>query len=216
MPWGRESRLVSVVLGSVNYGFRTTCRQATSTTLGHIAGMTNGVLNNGTVLGANSPKPGRASKPGTTTNGENSYYRFNLRATLLGDNWTLTMPNYSAQRISSPRARLVKVNMAAGSVVVPYGWRMDNEQYTAIGATARGELGIEDVEADDLPTTFFGINKPKPKRVRKYVTVGTGESAQGGTTTTFVDRAREDTLPEGWILVGQTGGRVGYTPGSGT
>lgn len=214
MPWGRESRVVSVVLGSINYGFRTTCRQATSTTLGHVNAMANGVLATGTVLGCNSPKPGRASKPGATTNGESSFYLFSLRATLLAADWQLTFPSYSAQRISSPRAKLVRVGMQAGSVVVRFGWRMDMEQYTALG-DARTGLGITDVAADDLPTTHFGVNRPRPNRARKYISVTSGGSTQAGTTTTFVDQAKEDSLPTGWILVGQRGGRVGYNPGSG-
>ncbi|MFB2979678.1 hypothetical protein [Microseira sp. BLCC-F43] len=176
--------------------------------------MTNGVLQAGTVLGCNSPKPGKASKPGSTTNGESSFYLFSNRATLLAANWNLTFPNYSAQRVSSPRSKLVKVNMRAGSIIISYGWRMDMEQYNVIG-NDRTALGIEDVVTSDLPTTCFGVNKPKPNRVRKYVTVGTGENAQGGVTTTFVDTARESSLPEGWIMVGQRGGRIGFTPTSG-
>ncbi|WP_226594757.1 hypothetical protein, partial [Microseira wollei] len=73
MPWGRQSRVVSVVLGTFNYGFRTTCRETTSSTLGHVNAMTNSVLATGTVLGCNRPKPGSASKPGATTNGESSF-----------------------------------------------------------------------------------------------------------------------------------------------
>ncbi|WP_226595114.1 hypothetical protein, partial [Microseira wollei] len=42
-------------------------------TLGHVNAMTNSVLATGTVLGCNRPKPGSASKPGATTNGESSF-----------------------------------------------------------------------------------------------------------------------------------------------
>jgi len=215
MPWGRQSRIVSVVLGVFNYGFRTTCRQTTSTTLGHVNAITNGVLNTGTILGCNSPKPGRASKAGTGgTNGENSFYKFSERANLLQNNWDLTLPNYSAQRISTPQSKLVKVGLQAGNLVIKFGWRMDIEQYNVI-ADARAGLGIEDVGENDLATTCFGINKPRPKRVRKYLVVsGAGDSRQG-VTTTFVDQAKENSLPDGWALVGQRGGRVGFNPGTG-
>ncbi|GET44622.1 hypothetical protein MiSe_94530 [Microseira wollei NIES-4236] len=115
--------------------------------------MTNSVLATGTVLGCNRPKPGSASKPGATTNGESSFDRFSLRPTLLAANWDLTFPNYSAQKISSPRAKLVNVGMQVGNLIIQFGWRIDMEQYNVIAADARTALRIEDVEADDLPTT---------------------------------------------------------------
>lgn len=207
MPWGRESRIVCVPMSGINYAFRTTCKQSTSTELGHAEAMANGALIGGAVIGSNSPKPGRASKPGATINGENSFYRFSLRATLLAANWDLTLPQYSAQRVSSPRSKLVKVGMDAKGIIVSFGWRMDMEQYTALG-DSRSALGIEDVAADDLSTTYFGINKPRPRRVKKYITTADGQ----GVTSTFVDQAKESNLPEGWILVGDRGGKVGFIP----
>lgn len=202
MPYGTK-RLVSVAvagLPDMKYGFSTDVSEATSTALGHVAASTNGVVAPGTVFGANSPKPPRASKKfeSTVKGTESSFVATGAIAAAKAAGWKISPGKIrypSATKFSVPVMVAYKPYAATGTV--NYAWSMPKYQHALID-TALAGLGIELITGANYATAVFGINNPRPKRAKLVVT------GEGGTNTltTFVSEAKSDSLPEGWALAG--------------
>jgi len=205
-----ESRLVAVQLINIpglKYGFRTSIAEASSTKLGHIAGMEGGNLIRGLVLGINSPKPPKAKKrfASTTKNYESSFIDPTAIDVARADGWTISLGKPFKGRVSTKYSKLVYVDHKIADavmegqteslpgVIVKYAWRMPIYQYTQLGAD-KAALGITDVTLNDLNEVIYGANSTKPARVSKEIVVN-GVPAK---ITTFVAHNKADSLPAGW------------------
>lgn len=169
---------------SIKYGFLTNAPAATRTACGHNAIAAD--YPTGLVIGANAPKPGRASKrTATGTNG--SFYDIGQRATLRTDGWSLTYPKI---RRGSTGANSNAVYVNLGSI--KYAWRMPKTTYTKVGGD-RAVLGIEDATSNDTDLVW-GASYPKPPKASKVEVGADGTNV----ISTFVDTSAVDSLPDGW------------------
>lgn len=185
-----ESRLVYVTIdgfSGLNYTFKTRVKSSTSTDLGHTE-LDTGSLSSaqGYVIGAQSPKPPRASK--RTQNGiEGSFV----------DKAKLGAAKAAGYQISKGKVRRgadteftrVKYVLING---IKYAW---NSPTSAQEPGDVASTGVKDAtSSDDL---VFGADFPKPPRVKK-------ELAAGSFYSTFADPNDLDTaLESGWIPSGE-------------
>ena len=173
----------------VKYGFASNVDANVATACGHqaIADDTAGL-----VFGANSPKPGRASRKRATGQSEGSFYDWAVYAALLADGWSASLPK---RRRGGASARGQSVYVTINGI--KYAWNMTNRQATRIGGL--DALGISVATANDTDLVF-GANSPKPPVARKV------EVGQDGTDviSTFVDPQRLNDLPAGWALFNES------------
>lgn len=213
-----ESNLVFVAMitegkTTAKYAFRTTIESTTGTVLGHTAATgKNNDLVAGVILGANSPKPFRASsEQGGTRRSESSFIANNKIGTAKAAGWTITAPKYRSAPISG-RSKLVFVGTKVGATVINYGWAMPNYQYEKISAEL-ATLGITEIDTkSDIAETkaFFGVNVPRPGRASKEIAGGTAGSG-GGLLTTFVsDTKADDAIAAGWRVRAKQTVQKGY------
>lgn len=202
-----------------NYAFRTNLEDTSGSVLGHVSALKDGVLLAGIVIGANSPKPFRATKEaGGTKGSESSYISNDKISTARGSGWTISAPRYKSAPIST-RSKLVYVETKVGAKIINYGWPMPDYQYAKIGTAGLTALGITLINTTtDIPEqeAFFGVNVPRPGRASKrtQVTTGQGEAAvtsSGGLITTFVsDNKADDAIAAGWRVRSKTTVQRGY------
>lgn len=212
-----ESRLVSIAVKGmdVRYGFRTILGTAESTVLGHGAAVdANGVLLSGVILGANSPKPPRASKKRASGETDSSFVGSDKIADARTAGWKITSGGITVPR-ATPLSIPVFVQIDSGSgedaINYNYGWRMPKYQHSLI-AGEFATLGIVAVTNANYQNVWFGVNKPKPARAAK-------DLDNNSSITTFVSSAREGSVgtttgatpaASGWYLVGNRGNRIAF------
>lgn len=203
-------RAVGVKGQTVLYGFRTSLSAAKATELGQKDGATaTGALLPNIILGANSPKPPRASKQRLTGETDSSFIDYATIAAARGKGWTvkpgkITIPRTT--KVSFP----VYVTIDTGTVdpAAPtgtpapnykYGWRMQKAQHDLL-ADDFAALGITPVGLDNFDGVWFGVNNPKPFRVAQSLGVGS-------TISTFISTSKIDSIvgtaesPTGWYIV---------------
>lgn len=190
MPTNRYAnrRLVHVVpfTGStIKYGFQTNVDADVSTALGHTA--VAGAYPSGLVIGANAPKPARASRI-LATGSESSFISAANIAAARTAGWTV---GKSRVRVggSTARSKLVYITFEGNKLA----WRMPTGTYTRLSAEERTALGIVDGTADALDLVF-GVSYPELPRVGKR-SVGTDGA---DLVSTFCDPASLDDLPAGF------------------
>ena len=170
----------------IRYGFKTNVNQERRAALGHTAIAAE--VPAGMVIGANSPKPGRASR--LFADGyASSFFDHSKAGELLAAGWTVGAGR-SRGGGDGLRSRTFYVTLGG----IKYGWTMPSRLATLLAGDL-SELGIQSAAAneDDL---VFGSQRPKPPRASKR-TIG-----DGGTTvlSTFYDPSRT-TLPDTWNVV---------------
>lgn len=189
-PYGTRT-LVSVTpyTGStIKYGFLTNADSATQTALGHTA--ITGAYPTGLVLGANAPKPGRASRL-RATGVESSFVSATARASALGAGWKLS-PGRVRNGASSTKSKTVYVTYQGNKIA----WKMPTFLYSKISADLAG-LGVLDAASADIDLVF-GARYPRLPRVAKINVPETGAASR---YTTFCDPDALDALPTGWATV---------------
>jgi hypothetical protein len=216
MPYG-ERRLVAVqmqLIPGLLYGFRTDVATTTSTALGHVDALANGVSKAGVVFGINSPKPPRAKKLFATGNKryEESYIDHSKIATARADDWVISpgkiasMRNTSFSKVVSVDYKLIDAVAASEGVeaspvrTMKYAWRMPQYQYAKLLSSDKTALGIEDFDPSKRGEYIMGAakNSARPQRATKTFTAD-------GTlirVSTFVAYNKADSLTGGWALVG--------------
>ncbi|MCT7964647.1 hypothetical protein NG791_28630 [Laspinema sp. D1] len=145
-------------------------------------------------LGANSPKPPRASQ--MTPTGSNGTFCDKAKIS------TLRAAGYS---ISQGKIKGITTASAASKVVtcyvlcdgIKYAWNMNAARYARLSADLAG-LGVEAATDADRTTLVWGSTVPKPAIAAKFFAAGEGG---GDTLSCFVASAKESTLPEGWKLL---------------
>ena len=184
MPYGK-TRLVSVQptvsLTTVKYGFRTNVDAATSTALGHAAvTVTDNAYPVGFCLGANSPKPARASKK-FATGLKTSYCDATKRAEATTAGWKVGPA--SVRRAAETRfTQTVFVTFEGNK----YGWRLPKAVIAKVTVAEFANLGIE-VATGTEKDIIYGASIPR-------LPVATKENADGTThrlrfDPDFVDEA---------------------------
>lgn len=187
------TRLVQIQLKgftTVRYAFRTKIKEASSTALGHEDALTQqGNLKAGAVIGANSPKPPRATRITTGDGYESSF----VSSTKVGevrksDEWTVVAGRVRRPK-TSKRSKQLFVKVKAGQGSYNYAWVAPMAQFEKFKDQLTN-LGIEEVKDSNYATVLYGVNKPKPQKASKE---GTGR-----TISVFVSDSKLDSLPQGW------------------
>jgi hypothetical protein len=187
MPANRDIRqLVSVAItGGIQYGFLT---PEVHEVLGHV--LVPAAFPATLVIGANSPKPGRATK-NFATGSKSSFVATAAVAAARAAGWKISRSK-RRQGATTARssARYVEVNG------IKYGWSMPVANITAIG-TDLSVLGVEPVTGNDI--VVYGASYPKPPRAKKVVGLGTAAETS---YSTFVAPTALDNLPSDFVLAG--------------
>lgn len=174
---------VTPVVGSpLRYGFPTNIDLSRGEQLGHT--LVQGALPEGYIVGANLPKPARASRrfaDGTTSSFIDAGSV--VQARNLG--WSVTKAKIGTGN-SSARSTTVFIRMG----LVKYAWRMRNTTFTRIQPDFAG-LGIVQATPADKDLVF-GARTPRPPRATKVVLTGDEVDTLG----TFYDP--DNDLPAGW------------------
>ena len=173
---------------TIKYGFMTNVDAGTRTALGHTA--VTGAYPAGLVIGANAPKPARASKQ-SATGTESSFISATSITTARAAGWRVR-PGKLRIGSSGLKSKTVYVTVDGNKIA----WKMPTRLYTRLGADDRTALGILDASSNDLDLVF-GVSYPTIPRVGKteFGTDGTD------TLTTFCDPDSLDNLPAGWASV---------------
>lgn len=176
---------VYVPIGTINYGFYTNMDAGDQSLLGHT------VLDRSAppvklVLGANAPKPGKASRR-TATEFNSSFYNVANSAQLRAAGWRLGFPKLKAGKGSNGLLSSEYYVTIAG---VKYAWSLPKEVETRIGAEI-SSLGLQLTQSSDTDYVF-GARYPKPPRASS-ISVGAGGTQS---VSTFFDPSV--TLPAGW------------------
>lgn len=184
------SRLVFVAMAAPyadhKYGFRTTCKETTSTALGHQP-LTVATPVTGLIFKANAPKPRRASRT-TATGTESSYIAESSVSSAVSAGWNITKSKPNGRKSVSQFQIPVYVTVNG----IKYAWGMKKSQKVKLGANF-GALGIKEAVGteEDL---VFGASFPKPPRVRSLTTSGKGATATSVSSSTFYDPSNEAQL----------------------
>jgi hypothetical protein len=181
---------------TVKYGFQTNMPLADGALLGH--NDIEGTYPAGLVIGANQPKPPRATKL-KTTGSSSSYCGSNAVAAAKAQGWSV-QPGRFKIGASSARSKCVKI-VTGG---ISYAWNMPAETYANIPAAERTALGIADATNAD-EDLVFGASYPRMPRVFKIIS-----STGGGfnRVSTFCDQTKLDSLPTGWQTLRATRTRL--------
>lgn len=185
-----NGRLVTVTIAgfpNLQYGFKTRAKTTTSTELGHTAIDPVGIASiTGIVLGANAPKPPRASKR-TETGIESSFVDKGKIAEARNNGYQVARGR--VRRGGKTKFAQVKYVTING---INYAWAQPNI------ATPPPGLDQADLKDPDENTKLvFGAKFPKPPRMKIEIAGGEGES--GGVFSTFVDPTKVDNLVKaGW------------------
>lgn len=180
-----EKRLVSVTPfggAALKYGFKTNIDEAQSTQLGQTA--ITGNLPAGTVVGANSPKPARASKrfaSGTVS----SFIDVGAIPTARTTGWKIGKAKI---RRGGSSARSVAVYVTI--LGIKYAWNIPRRNWAAYQSELTA-MGVKLATNDDADLVW-GASTPKPPRV--YKVVAQGDSIN--TISTFADP--NSNVADGW------------------
>lgn len=185
MPVTGSRSLVYVDLSAtfpLKYGFMTGVTAAVQTILGHVP-VTDRASVSGLVIGANAPKPARATRV-RASGVDSSFCDHGARAGAIAAGF----------KVGAPRRRFGNSGARSKTVYVVHegnkiAWKMPNSTHTAIGADLTA-LGIVDATAADKDLVF-GVSYPQLPRVKQ-----TGSTIE---RTTFCDPSKLNALPTGWI-----------------
>jgi len=182
----RELVWVNPFAGStIKYGFLTNADAGVKGALGHVE--VTGAYPDGLVIGANAPKPPRASRL-RATGTESSYCDADAVATARAAGWRVS-PGKVRIGSSKKKSKTVYVTYTGG---IKYAWNMPNDTYAKIGADLAA-LGIQLATSAD-EDLVFGARYPRVPRVIKPI-FGTDTVDN---VSTFCDPQKLDSLPEGW------------------
>lgn len=176
---------VSAALPDLKYGFQSGMDTGSRSALGQTP-VTDALYNQGLVVGANAPKPSRASRKRTGSGYEGSFCSYDVIATLKQAGWSITPGKPTRKpRPANGLSKCVYVTMPGG---VKYAW------YSPIGQNAPtlGTIGVRDATGSDNDL-IFGSEFPKPPRYKKLLTDGSSFSS-------FVDPTNVDAaVSDGWF-----------------
>lgn len=191
MPYGK-TRLVSVqpTLGftKLKYGFRTNVEAAASTALGHaLVTVTDNNFPVGFCLGANSPRPARATKK-SAAGMRTSYCDATKRAEATAAGWKVG-PALVRQAAPTRFTRTVYVTFQENK----FGWRLPLQVLAKVGTDDLAALGIN-VATGTEKDIIYGTSYP-------YLPIATKENDDGTTHRLRFDPDKTATaLTAGWAV----------------
>jgi hypothetical protein len=184
------SRLVSVTMAAPyadhHYAFRTTCKEATSTALGHVA-VTASTPVQGLIFKANAPKPKRASKV-LATGTESSFVAPASIAAAVAAGWNVVKAKPNGRK--APSRFQVPVYVTINGV--KYAWGMRRTQVAKLGSNLAA-IGIKIATGAEVDLVF-GASFPKPPRCLSLLTSGKGAEANTTSSSTFYDPSNESSV----------------------
>lgn len=179
-------QLVYVPIGTIcSYGFNTNMNEGDKTALGHVA------VNIASppaklVLGANRPKPGRATKTSASET-NSSFYDASKSTALRAAGWRLTFPKLRSGKGSNGILSKEYYVTISG---IKYAWPLSNDVATRLGNVEALGLRPTVGTANDY---VYGARFPKPPRATKRTVGDDGVS----TASSFYDPTIS-TLPDGF------------------
>lgn len=180
----------------VLYGFWTNLEGSASTILGHTL-IDVGAYQNpptGLMIGANFPKPSRASKRIGTEIASSYCSSANARS-LATQGWRVTPPKKQSPLILATEASKLVQSVYIRMRGIKYGWQMPKETRTRI-TSVFATLGIVDATEADRNELVFGPSFPKPPKVKGSIGVTTGGTTVSNAYSTYYDPSV--TLPADW------------------
>lgn len=183
MPRNTGSRTLRYVTiagwEGLKYGFQSGLKDTLRDNFGQ-TDITAATLVAGLVIGANSPKPARASKKLDATQGyESSFCSSDKIATLKADGYRISRPRPARQGGSRSLGKIVYVNVNS----IKYGWFLPA---VPAGFQNLSLFGHKDADANDK--VVFGATFPKPARYKLVSADGTSS------LTSFVEPGNETAL----------------------
>lgn len=179
--------LVYVPIGTIcNYGFNTNMDESSKSALGHVA-VNIGQPPAKLVLGANRPKPGRATQR-TAAASNSSFFDANKSSELRTAGWKLSFPKLRSGKGGNGLLSKEYYVTISG---IKYAWSLSDDVSTRLGATL-GELGLQPTSPTDNDYVF-GARFPKPPRATKKLIGDDGST----TCSTFYDPSKTS-LPTGF------------------
>lgn len=193
----RDLMSVKPFIGTtLKYGFLTNVKESIRTELGQVrVDRTQAATTTGLVIGANAPKPARASKYEVASQGTVSSFVDAVRVSRLPSGWTVGRPKVR-RGSQSPKTHAVYVTIRG----IKYAWRIPKETWVKIGGAAAA-LGIKLATSNDKDLVF-GASFPTPPKVGKIMTSGNGGLDH---ISTFCDPSKVDNLPAGWSTIRDSG-----------
>lgn len=171
----------------IKYGFRSGLRTGLRATFGQEV-ITASTALTGLIIGANSPKPPRASKQ-ETAGIESSFCANEKINSLKADGWTITKPKRPGRAKTSGLAKTQYITLNG----VKYAWNSPDFSEEAVG-TDVSVLGVTTATASEAGL-IWGASFPKPPRMVKKV----GEAGFSTTVSSFVDPTKIDAgVTAGW------------------
>ena len=174
---------------TIKYGFLTNMSEADSTTLGHTRLAPGEAKPTGLVIGANAPKPWRATRI-RADGSESSFIAPAAVAAALGLKWKITSRGKIRLGTQSARSKSVYVKHQGNSIA----WRMPNYVFSKIPTAELTALGIILATATDQDLCF-GCSYPRLPRAASLV----GTAPNQDRISTFYDPSKP--LPDNWFPV---------------
>lgn len=178
-----------IATGTIRYGFQTSIEDRYRTELGHVLIREGDAYPQGLVIGANAPKPPRASKK-VASGTKSSYCSFDRIRAARAAGWQI---GRTRSRTARRTARSAVYYLTVRGV--KYAWNLPTSTATRM-SNALSQLGIRQATANDVDLVY-GSSFPKPPRVS--VEVGSGDSIN--IYSTFCDPSRLDSLPSGYTVI---------------
>lgn len=183
----------------IQYGFMTNVDDTAGSPLGHTE-IPNTIPTN-LVIGANSPKPARASKDGVS-----SFVATDKIGDARRAGWKIIKPArtrgtgfFASPPSNLPRGSSIGVYVLQG--LIRYAWRMPAYQFNLLSTNDLSTLKIEIPNSrPDTRKLVYGASKPKPGKASKLISSTTGSGRNAQTTqkrvTTFYGFTAN--LGDGW------------------
>lgn len=137
------------------------------------------------VLGANRPKPYRATKR-LTTGYESSWCSWDKVPTLKSDGYRIQRPKFR-----SPNKTKLTAPVYVTIRGIKYAWPLSSSGLGIAGSPDTSSLGLQNATADDTDLVW-GASFPKPPKA--------STQTANGTYSTFVDPERVDNLSDEWFI----------------
>lgn len=208
-PYGTRDLVAVQALPAVTwkYGFFTNANEADKSALGHVAGLVNGEYLAGLVLGANAPRPAKATKK-RATGSQSSYCDIDKINDAKAAGWKIT----SRPKIRfAGKYKLVKayyVTIAptdsqgqASGATIKYAFLERNSTLENVSPSDRTALGWVEATTGDKDLVW-GARNPKPPLVSFELFPANGASSE---VTVFADSSKLDSLPTGWKIASPSG-----------
>jgi hypothetical protein len=173
----------------VKYGFRTTLEANYRTQLSQTLVDLGTTFPVGLVIGANAPKPPKASKL-VATGTKSSFCSFPRQAQARAAGWRVGSPKLRSARATA-RSQVYYLTIRG----IKYAWNLPTATATRLSGRL-AQLGVRAATANDTDLVF-GAEFPKPPRVA--VASGSGDNVN--VYSTFCDPQRLDSLPAGFQVI---------------